>query len=42
MTAAIRYLMPAKSDYVFLGVHLLADRDGWRLQAEVLAEWNIF
>lgn len=41
MTAAIRYLMPPKSDYGFLGVLLLADRDEWRLQTEVLAEWNI-
>lgn len=28
MAAAIRYLMPPESDYVFLGVHLLAEMDG--------------
>lgn len=31
MTVATRYLMPPKSDYVFLGEHSQADGDGWRL-----------
>lgn len=41
MTAAIRFLMPPKSDYSFGGA-LASGVDGWILETEVLGERRTF